>query len=131
MAFMHPSIHTVKERFLISDELDEAIYCKYNGIGLPVGEYNVDNVDDPEAEEVEEVARTLDIEEFEVVEQFHGVMEPNGCYTDRSDYILGGSIAEVAQQMLDMFYDHEPEYMDEDELSEVAWLEKLVKEYQK
>ncbi len=129
MAFYHPSISKLKDRFLIADNLEEVIFCKYNSISLPVGTYNpMELEEDSDAKwEADRIFDEFGVYEFEIVEKFHGVMEPYGAYVDRSDLYLGDSIAEVAQQLLDYFYDQDSEYMDEDEKEEREWLEEIVK----
>ena len=133
MAFMRAEVGDYKELFLISDELEEALFCKYNAIGLPLGEYDIDDEapeeDDGKFDDWLEATRIFDnfgIERsFEIVEKFWGVMSAAG-YMDRSDYILGDTQAEVAEQMLSMFFDGEVEDMDDDELDDVSMLMEMI-----
>lgn len=131
MAFMSVAMGEHKEYFLISDELEECVFCKYNGIGLPVGTYD-DDMDPPGDEELAwEIANVFNmfpsVRQFEVVYKFWGQLSASG-YMDQTDYCLGDSRAEVAQQLLDMYFDGEDEYMDEDEKEDRAWLESIVDE---
>lgn len=128
MAFLRAQVYENKERFLIAENLEDAVFCKYNGISLPVGVYNpMELEEDSDAKyEANKIFDEFGCYEFEIVEQFYGDLEPHGCYTDRSTYVLGDSIAEVAQQMLDLYFDGDPEYWDEDEKEDVAFLEGLL-----
>ena len=128
MAFLRPQIYKEKDRFLIADNLEDAVFCRWNGISIPVGTYDVDDLDDSEdSDDVLSVAKQFDCAEFEIVETFYGVLEPAGCYLDRSSYVLGDTVPEVAQQLLDLYFDGDPEYMDEGEKEDLAWLESVVK----
>lgn len=128
MAFLRAQVYENRERFLIAENLEDAVFCKYNGIQLPVGSYDVDELPEDEdlAEEIVAAANEFRCTNFEIVEQFYGCLEPHGCYTDRSGYTLGDSIQDVAQQMLDLYFDGDPEYMDEGEKEDVAFLEGLL-----
>lgn len=127
MAFMQAMIHPHRDLFLISDQLDETIYCRYNSINLPVGDYDVDELPEDEdlAESILAVSKELKIDRWEIVDRFHGELSAPG-YMDRTDFVLGESIAEVAQQLLNMYYDGEEEYMDADQKVERTWLEALA-----
>ena len=118
MSFMTPEISSEKSRFLLSDYLEEPIDCDCNGIHMDVGVYDNDSED----EDVQSVCRQFDINYFEIVEKFHGCLSASG-YLDQSSIFLGDTQADVAQQLLDAFYDGEEQYMSEDEKEEQAWLE--------
>lgn len=137
MAFMRAEVSLDKENFLISDDLDEALFCKYNQIDLPPGEYNVDDEapeDDSQFDsqfenwvESARIAQALGItHSFEIVEKFWGMLSAPG-YMDRTDYILGDSQADVAQQMLDLFFDGPVEDMDDDELDDFSMLMGIIR----
>lgn len=130
MAFMRAAVSDTKDYFLISEDLEESVFCKWNGIDLPVGEYRED--DDPlEDEEMQEqvdgVFKEYSIKQFEIIYAFHGLLEAPG-YMDQTDYFFGDSRAEVAEDLIAAFFDGEKEYMDEDELEDLAWLESIVNE---
>lgn len=133
MAFMRAEVGDYKELFLISDELEEVLFCKYNAIGLPPGEYDIDDElpeeDDSKFDDWLEASRIFDNfgikRSFEIVEKFWGVMSAPG-YMDRTDYILGDSQADVAQQMLDMYFDGDIEDMDDDERDDVSMLMEMM-----
>ena len=123
MSFMTPEISSEKSRFLLSDYLEEPIDCDCNGIHMDVGVYY--NYSDDE--DVQAVCRQFDINCFEIVEKFHGCLSASG-YLDQSSIFIGDTQAEVAQQLLDAFYDGEEQYMSEDEKQERAWLEQFLTE---
>lgn len=123
MSFMTPEISDHKSRFLLSDYLEEPIDCDCNGIHMDVGVYDNDSED----EDVQAVCRQFDINCFEIVEKFHGCLSAAG-YLDQSSLFLGDTQAEVAQQLLDAFYDGEEQYMSDDEKEERAWLEQFLTE---
>ena len=123
MSFMTPEISSEKSRFLLSDYLEEPIDCDCNGIHMDVGVYDNDSDD----EDVQAVCRQFDINCFEIVEKFHGCLSASG-YLDQSSIFLGDTQADVAQQLLDAFYDGEEQYMSEDEKEERAWLEQFLTE---
>ena len=123
MSFMTPEISSEKSRFLLSDYLEEPIECNHNGVGLSVGVYDEDNTD----EEVQEVCSKFKIWTFEIVEKFYGCLSASG-YLDQTSIFLGDTQAEVAQQLIDAFYDGEEGYMSDDEKQERAWLEQFLTE---
>lgn len=132
MAFMRAEVGEYKELFLISDEKDEALFCEYNAINLPPGEYDIDDEfpeDDNKYDDWLEARRIFDNfginRSFEIVEKFWGVLSAPG-YMDRSDYCLGDTQAEVAEQMLDLFFDGPVEDMDDDELDDFSMLMEMI-----
>lgn len=132
MAFMIPTITSSKEYFMISEEFDEIIYCKYNSINLPMGEYTVDDEEPPVGgeehrvwEEAKRVMELYSIDNFTITWQYVGKLEACG-YLDQTDWYLGDTLSEVAEQLLESFYDQEDQYMDEEEKADKAWLESLL-----
>lgn len=123
MSFMTPEISSEKSRFLLSDYLEEPIDCDCNGIHMDVGVYDEDSDD----EDFEYVCDKFKIWTFEIVEKFHGCLSASG-YLDQSSIFLGDTQADVAQQLLDAFYDGEEQYMSEDGKQEQAWLEQFLTE---
>ena len=131
MAFMPAAVSYDKDYFLISDDLDNAIFCKYNGINLPAGVYD-DDMDPPDDEELAETIAEVfkvfpNISRFGIVFTYWGQLSAPG-YMDQTDYVLGDTQADVAQQLLDMYFDGEDEYMDDDERADRDWLESIVNE---
>lgn len=130
MAFMRAVVSDTKEFFLISEDLEESVFCKWNGIDLPVGEYREDDdllEDDEMQETVDRVFKEYSIKQFEIIYAFHGLLEAPG-YMDQTDYYFGNSRAEVAEQLIDLFFFEDKEYMDKDELEDLEWLESIVNE---
>ncbi len=129
MAFMSATLSDFREYFLISEDLEEVIFCKYNSIHLPVGTYDEEgepSEDEDIAEEVDNIFKMFpSVHQFEVVYKFWGQLSASG-YMDQTDYCLGDSQADVAQQLLDMYFDGEDEYMDDAEKEDRAWLESVV-----
>ena len=130
MAFLTARVSDTKDYFLTSGDLEEYVFCKYNGIHLPVGLYDddMDSPDDAEelAEAIAEVFKEFPtISQFEIVHKFWGQLSASG-YMDMTDYVLGDTQAEVAQQLLDMYFDGEDEYMDDEERADREWLESIV-----
>jgi hypothetical protein len=113
---MKPVVSLNKETFLVSDYLDEVwMYT------LPEGEYDLRDYD-PEHSGLAFLAENYPrMETFEIVSKYYGYMSAPG-YMDRSEYFIGDSRAEVAQQLLDYFYDG-----DDADPDEVAWLEAICK----
>ena len=136
MAFMTARVSDTKDYFLISNDLDETVFCKYNNISLPVGVYSVDD-EPPSGEHAPEwdtyedsrvVLMSLpQVNSFEIVHKFWGQLSASG-YMDQTDYVLGDTQAEVAQQLLDMYFDGEDEYMDDEQRADRDWLESIVNE---
>jgi hypothetical protein len=128
MAFMSAVIGRKKELFLVSDELEEIVFCKYNNINLPEGHYDDEDepcFDEDVEEEVRYVLEEFQISNFDIVLKYYGQLSADG-YMDQTDYYLGDTQAEVAQQLLDMYYSGEVEYMDAEEVDDMNWLQSIV-----
>lgn len=131
MAFMTAAVSDGKDYFLISDDLENTLFCIYNGINLPAGVYD-DDMDPPDDEELAEAIAEVfkmfpNISQFEIVFKYWGQLSAPG-YMDQTDYVLGDTPGDVAQQLLDMYFDGEDEYMDDDERADRDWLESIVNE---
>lgn len=129
MAFMTARVSDTKDYFLTSEDLEEYVFCKYNGIDLPVGTYT-DDMDPPDDEELAEAIAEVfkefpNISQFEIVHKYWGQLSASG-YMDRTDYVLGDTQAEVAQQLLDMYFYGYDEDMDDEERADREWLESIV-----
>ncbi len=138
MAFMSASINTKKEVFVIHERQEGGPeFLMYTSLpnNLKSGTYNEDltlaeivdmglELDDLEA--IQDYLKESHIDEFEVTEAMYwGYLSAPG-YLDQTPKALGETYAEVAQQLLDDYFDRDPEYMDEDEKSDQAWLEKIA-----
>lgn len=133
MSFMTAVVSDAPDEFLISDDLEETIFCKYNNINLPVGVYerDEDRSDDDVANGVAYVFdRFPKMGEFKIIFKYWGQLTAPG-YMDQTDYVLGDTQAEVAQQLLDMYFDGEDEYMDDEERADRDWLLSIVDEEEK
>jgi hypothetical protein len=133
MAFMTASVSYQKDYFMVSDDLEESVFCKYNGIDLPEGHYDED--DDPLEDEdhecrVREIFKEYKVSSFDIIYRYYGQLEAPG-YMDQTDYVFGDSQAEVAQQLLNMYYDGEVEYMGEDEKADMEFLQGIIDEEEK
>ena len=129
MAFMRAAIEADPELVIISDEMEEPIYMDYSGYNLPEGEYDGDN---PEmygefADMVATVCKELEISNFTVALKYCGRLQASG-YMDQTSSFFGDTQADVAQQLLDTFFDWPVEDMDEDEIADRAWLESIIEE---
>jgi hypothetical protein len=133
MAFMTASVSYDKDYFMVSDDLEESVFCKYNGIHLPEGHYDEDDdplEDEDVQEEVNRVFKDHKVSSFDIIYKYYGQLEAPG-YMDQTDYVFGDSQAEVAQQLLDMYYDGDVEYMDEDEKADMEFLQSIIDEEEK
>ena len=124
MAFMSSTISAHKDLFLVSDDLEDALLMPH--LALPVGPYDEDEDHGDLQEQVDHYLSEYNLSEFEVVEKFWGQLSAPG-YMDRTDFVLGDSQAEAAQQLLDLYFDgRDPDYMDEVEREDMAWLESIA-----
>lgn len=133
MAFMTASVSYQKDYFMVSEDLEESVFCKYNGIHLPQGHYDED--DDPLGnedvqEEVDSVFKEYKVSSFDIIYKYYGQLEAPG-YMDQTDYVFGDSQAEVAQALLEMYYEGDVEYMDEGEKADMAFLQGIIDEEEK
>jgi hypothetical protein len=106
MAFMRAAVSDTKDYFLISEDLEESVFCKWNGIDLPVGEYRED--DDPlEDEEMQEqvdgVFKEYSIKQFEIIYAFHGLLEAPG-YMDQTRLLLWGQSSRGSRSNLSICF---------------------------
>jgi len=129
MAFMTARVSDTPDYFLLSEDSEGCVFCKYSGIDLPAGTYT-DDMDPPDDDGLyEEIVNVFKmcptISQFEIVYKFWGQLSASG-YMDQTDYVLGDTQAEVAQQLLDMYFDGEDEYMDDEERADREWLESIV-----
>lgn len=124
MAFMSSTISAHKDLFLVSDDLEDAFLMPH--LALPVGQYDEDEDHGDLQGQVDCYLSEYNLSEFEVVEKFWGQLSAPG-YMDRTDFVLGDSQAEVAQQLLDLYFEgRDPDYMDEVEREDMAWLESIA-----
>lgn len=132
MAFMRAEVSNARELFLVSDDIEGPVFCRHNGIDLPCGHYtdqvfNEDNMTQKELDEYNAVYRVLRkfprMKRFEIVNMYYGNLTAPG-YMDCTDYTLGDTIAEVAQALLDMYYDTDE--MDDEEKEDEDMLMRIV-----
>jgi len=137
MAFMKPFISERKELLLLTDD-GMTTSCYAEGVDLPVGSLNSDGTlsdswdaltgHEPGGKcgDIERLCRLFpDCEEFKVVDKYYGYLSAPG-YMDRTDYVLGDTRADVAQQLLDTYFDSDEDYMDVEELQQMHWLEEIA-----
>lgn len=125
MAFMRAEISEYKGLFIISDSLEEAIPLDRRG-GLKEGVYSRPDEEDEDAD-VCSICEEFDIDDFEVVNKYSGCLFAPG-YLDQTSLYLGDTRADVAQDLLDAFFDGPIEYMDEDERADMEWLNSIIEE---
>ena len=132
MAFMRAYVSDHTHRFLVADTLDEPVMCGPNSIDLPEGTYDEGTYDDVHTMCLEQaiVVCTLfneyRIDRFEIVEKYWGNLSAPG-YMDQTDYVLGDTRADVAAELLNMYFDDlDDNVLDEEEIVDVAFLESLL-----
>lgn len=128
MAFMTASVSTRKDFFMVSEDLEASVFCKYNGIHLPEGYYDKDDepLEDKDMQDsIDAVFKEFNVSSFDIYYKYYGQLEAPG-YMDQTDYCLGDSQADVAQQLLDMYYSGEVEYMDDDEKADMEFLQDII-----
>jgi len=129
--FMTPKIHE-PEHFVIADEEGYPMHLTscHLPVDLPPGVYDEDDepgdwdLDEYDSEMVQKFFKdNPGIHAFEVTGPLYwGWLSADG-YMDRTDIVLGESKAEVASQLLELYFDHEE--MDEDEEKYKLWLEEV------
>ena len=138
MAFLRAAIGTDKEVFVIHERQEEGpafLDCTNLPATLKAGTYSEDinlteiidmGLELEDLEAIEDFLKEEKIDEFEVTEPLYwGYLSASG-YLDQTSKELGESYAEVAQQLLDNYFSGDPEYMDDDEKADQAWLEKIA-----
>lgn len=132
MAFMRASISQEPETWIITETDDGEIKTV-----LPDGDYfTLDEADlrqiaedlDIDIDEVRsdynEALRIADNNDFTIRTGFRGWLVAPG-YLDRTSVVIADSVAEVARELLDMYFDHPLDEMDDDELEDAEWLADL------
>ncbi len=132
MAFMRASISNNPETWLITENDDGEIRTV-----LPDGGYyDLDESDfeqiardnDLDIDEVrndyDEALRLANNHDFTIRTGFRGWLSAPG-YLDRTGVVIADSVTEVARALLDMYYDNDLEYMDDDDLEDALWLSGL------
>ena len=133
MAFMRAFISDEPETWIITEDDDgEILTC------LPDGDYDNDLIEEDLAQIAEtndldyesviddykEALRLADNHDFTIRTGFRGYLAAPG-YLDRTSAVIADSVAEVARELLDLYFDQELEYMDDDELEDAEWLSEL------
>ena len=128
MAFMRAKISTHYQTYALFE--DQWAELQLNEI--PDGDYHVDDLEDIEDEEVREaswkILEDLRSEQMTIQTGYVGYLSAAG-YLDRTDPIIAPTQGEVAQGLLDMYFNQEVE--DDDEKADREWLEELIEEDQK
>jgi hypothetical protein len=138
MAFMTPTINSGKEAFIVHEKQEygpDFLECTSLPNSLKAGVYAEDltlaetvdmGLDLEDLTAIQDYLKENNIDAFEVTEPLYwGYLSAPG-YMDQTDKVLGETYAEVALQLLDLYFDRDPEYMDEDEKGDRAWLEKIA-----
>ena len=126
-------IHENPDLFVIYDGdpgLEFQSEC-YGFPGILDGIYRADDADDWSLDQEDREAlltwlETRDLDEVEVRTSVWGWLSADG-YLDATDPVLGETVSEVAQQLLDLYYDKDPESLTEDERQEIAWLKEEIR----
>lgn len=133
MAFMRASISQEPETWIITETDDGEIQTL-----LPDGDYENDLAEEDLAQiaeisdldytdvisEYSEVLRLANNNDFTIRTGFRGWLVAPG-YLDRTSVVIADSVAEVARELLDMYFDQPFDEMDDDELEDAEWLADL------
>ena len=133
MSFMRAAISNEPETWIITEDDDgEILTC------LPDGDY----MDDLTEEDLAQIAETNDLDYASVIDDykealrladnhdftirtgFRGWLSAPG-YLDRTSAVIADSVAEVARELLGMYFDQPFDEMDDDELEDALWLSDL------
>ena len=140
MSFMRATLNTEREVFVIHERQDEYgpdfLTCTNLPNTLKAGDYTEDltlaEIIDAglELEDlilIQDYLKENKVDEFTVTEPLYwGYLSASG-YLDQTSKEIGESLAEVAQQLLDLYFDdRDPEYLDDDEKADREWLEKIA-----
>ena len=133
MAFMRAFISNEPETWIITENDDgEILTC------LPDGDYessltfyDLAQIAEANYLETEDVAvhyaealRLADNHDFTISTGFRGYLAAPG-YLDRTSVVIADSVAEVARELLDLYFDQPLDEMDDDELEDAEWLSDL------
>lgn len=128
MAFMRPYINTNPETYIVTYEHQFPIQLHQ----VPDGDYYRDDLDGDETLEEDAKAVLKDffdehphLREITVITGLTGYLHAPGCL-DQTDVCFGDTVQEVAQQLLDLYFDRDPEYMDDEEKDDMEWLKGLA-----
>ena len=138
MAFLRATLNTEREVFVIHERQEDGpdlIECTSLPNNLEPGDYSegltlaqilVAGLDLDDLEAIQDYLKAEKIDEFTVTEPLYwGYLSASG-YLDQTSKEIGESYAEVAQQLLDLYFSGEIEYMDDDEKEDLEWLEKIA-----
>lgn len=136
MAFLRATLNTEKEVFVIHERQEDGpdfITCTTLPNNLKAGDYNEDltlakiveaGLELEDLISIQDYLNEMKIDEFTVTEPMYwGYLSASG-YMDQTSKEIGETYAEVAQQLLDLYFDSE--YLDADELADRDWLEKIA-----
>lgn len=134
MAFMRASISNSKETWCFTDGDSFEAHTI-----LPDGDYCALDQSD-----FEQIARDNDLDPEDVEDAYNAILKEIGRpadfsiatgyrgwlyapdYLDRTDPVICGTPAEAAQALLDMYFDGEIRYMEDDELEDALWLAEVA-----
>jgi hypothetical protein len=138
MAFMNATLNKKKEVFvLVPDDEFGPRHLDSTSLPstLPAAEYSLDmtfgeaaelGLDGDDITDILSFLKEEKVDVFEVTKPLYwGYLSAPG-YLDQTEKSLGETYAEVAQEMLDLWFDGEIEYMDEQERQELKWLERVA-----
>lgn len=136
--FMRATLNKKKEVFVIHERQEDGpdfITCTALPNNLKAGDYNEDltlteiveaGLDLDDLESIQKYLKEERIAEFTVTAPLYwGYLSASG-YLDQTSKELGESYAEVAQQLIDLYFDDDPEYWEDDQKDDCAWLEKIA-----
>lgn len=128
MAFMRPYINTNPETYIVTEDHQFAIPLHQ----VQDGDYYRDNLDGDETLDEDAKAVLKDFfdehprfREVTVITGMTGYLHAPG-YLDQTDVCFGDTVQEVAKQLLDLYFDQDPEDMDDEEKDDVEWLKDLA-----
>lgn len=134
MAFMRASISNTPETWCFIDEDSFEVRTI-----LPDGDYYALDTDD-----FEQIARDNNLDPEDVEDAYNAILKSIGRpidfyiatgyrgwlyapgYMDRTDPVICKTQKEAAQELLDMYFDGEVQYMDDGELEDALWLAEVA-----
>lgn len=136
--FMRATLSTEREVFVIHERQEDGpdfITCTSLPNNLRAGDYSQDltlaeivdaGLELEDLEAIQEYLKENKIDEFTVTEPMYwGYLSASG-YLDQTSKEIGESYAEVAQQLLDLYFDFDMDYWDQDQKDDCEWLEKIA-----
>jgi hypothetical protein len=135
---MRASINKNPETFVLHERQEdgpEFLECTSLPNTLKAGSYGEDltlaqivdmGLELYDLEAIQDYLNEMKIDEFEITKPLYwGYLSAAG-YMDQTSKELGESYADVAQQLIDIYFSGETEYMDDGEKEDLAWLEQIA-----